>query len=247
MELNIVVPMAGRGSRFAEMGYTFPKPLIPIRDKTMIEVVIRNLTPEVPHKFIFVVLKEHYEKYDLHNVLRNATGDNFELIVIEGVTEGAACTILMATDYISNDNPLLLANSDQYVDGGLNDFLRFTEEGMDGAIMTFESTHPKWSYARVDEEGDVIEVAEKRVISNDATVGIYWFRRGLDFVDSALGMIDKDIRHNGEFYTCPVYNEMVLADKEVKIFRISNERMHGLGTPEDLEMFIKKMEEGRQQ
>ena len=242
--LNIVIPMAGRGSRFAEAGYAFPKPLIDVKGKTMIEVVVQNLRPTIPHQFIFICQREHYEKYDLYNVLKRATQGNFEVVQIDGVTQGAACTVLCATQYINSDEPMLIANSDQYIDTSIEDFIAAGAAKGDGLIMTFEASHPKWSYARVNDEGRVIEVAEKKVISNHATVGIYYYAHGKDFVAGAQEMIHKDIRHNNEFYVAPVYNELILAGKQIYIYPIDAATMHGLGTPEDLNTFLRALEAG---
>lgn len=236
--------MAGLGSRFKDAGYTFPKPLIDIGGKTMIEVVINNLTPRCEHRFIFICQKEHYEKYDLFNILKNATKNNFEIVKIDGVTKGAACTILCGINHINNDNPLVIANSDQFVEIKIDDFIeKATKNKMDGTIMTFQASHPKWSYARLDNNKKVVEVAEKKLISNHATVGIYYFKKGSDFVNAAQSMIRKDIRHNNEFYVCPVYNQLITENKNIGIYDIRPEQMHGLGTPEDLSHFMKKVEQ----
>ncbi len=241
--LNIIIPMAGKGSRFQDAGYTFPKPLIDVMDKTMIEVVVNNLKPKCDHRFIFIVQKEHFEKYDLYHVLQNATDNKFEIIQIDGITEGAACTVLTAMEYINNDDNLLIANSDQFVEIDLDSFIdEGRKENLDGLIMTFKASHPKWSYARTDKDNKVIEVAEKKVISDEATVGIYYFKKGSDYVKGAQSMIEKDIRTNNEFYVCPVYNELILDDKNIGIYNIKAEQMHGLGTPEDLNSFLKKLE-----
>lgn len=238
--------MAGKGSRFQEAGYTFPKPLIDIKDKTMIEVVIDNLKPSTDYRFIFIAQKEHCEKYDVYNVLKRATDNKFELIQIDGVTEGAACTVLLAKKFINTDENLIIANSDQFIDIQPNQFaLAAQQSSVDGMIMTFEATHPKWSYARVDEAGKVIEVAEKKVISNHATTGIYFFKKGSDFVNAAESMIMKNIRHNNEFYVCPVFNEMILNKKNIHVFEIPATKMHGLGTPEDLNLFMQKLDSGQ--
>ncbi|MCF6276330.1 MAG: glycosyltransferase family 2 protein [Candidatus Magasanikbacteria bacterium] len=243
--LNIIIPMAGKGSRFRDVGYTFPKPIIDIKGKTMIEVVINNLKPDCDHKFIFICQREHYEKYDLYNILKNATDNKFEIVQIDGITEGAVCTVLCALQYINNENDIVIANSDQFISMGLNDFINDARCGdKDGLIMTFKASHPKWSYARVGEDGNVVEVAEKRVISDKATVGIYYFKSGKEFIRSAQSMIEKDMRHNNEFYVCPVYNEMILEDKNIGIKNIEVEEMHGLGTPEDLNEFLKKLDGG---
>lgn len=244
--LNIVIPMAGKGSRFQEAGYAFPKPLIDINGETMIEVVIRNLRPQCEHKFVFICQREHYEKYDLHNVLKNATNNNFEVVLLNGITQGAACTVLTATQHINNDDDLIIANSDQFIEFNINDFIGEARKGnKDGLIMTFKASHPKWSYARVDNSGKVLEVAEKKVISDKATVGIYYFKKGSDFVEGAQAMIHKNIRHNNEFYVCPVFNELVLKGEKIYIYNIDAEKMHGLGTPEDLDVFLRKIEEGK--
>lgn len=244
--LNIVIPMAGSGSRFQNAGYTFPKPVIDIQGKTMIEIVINNLRPKVDHKFIFIVQKEHFDKYDLWNILKNSTNGNFEIVKIDRVTEGAACTALTASQYINNDNDLIIANADQFIQVDFNKFIENARTGeKDGLIMTFEANHPKWSYARVDKKGYVIEVAEKKVISKNATVGIYYFKRGSDFVASAQSMIRKKIKNNNEYYICPVYNELILKNQKIYIQEIPATKMHGLGTPEDLNAFLSKLEKGR--
>jgi len=246
MSLNIVIPMAGRGSRFEKAGYTFPKPLIDVDGKPMISRVIENLKPKDRKdvRFIFIVQREHYEKYDLKNVLKNAVGDlEMEVIQIDGVTEGAACTVLLGADYIDNEDELMLANSDQLVsEESIDSWFTLIRIGLppkeEGLIMTFNSSHPKWSYAKIDDKRNVIEVAEKQVISEHATVGIYWFNRGKDFVQAAKNMIRKDVRHNGEFYVCPVYNELILEDKKIGIFTIPQENMMGLGDPESLKIYM---------
>lgn len=243
--LNIVIPMAGKGSRFQEAGYAFPKPLIDINGKTMIEVVVNNLRPKVDHRFIFICQREHNEKYDLHNVLKTATNNRYEMVQLHGVTEGAACTVLTAMQYINNNDDLLIANSDQFVDYDINDFIKRGRAKGNGLILTFKSSHPKWSYALTDKSGKVMEVAEKRVISDKATVGIYYYKEGKDFVDAAQAMIHKNIRHNNEFYVCPVYNELILADSAIYTKDIPMSKMHGLGTPEDLNAFLRKLEEGK--
>lgn len=244
--LNIVIPMSGTGKRFQEAGYAFPKPLIDIAGHTMIDLVARNLQPTSSHhRYIFVCPREQYEQYDLYNIFKGATDNRFETVQLSDRTEGAACTVLMASQYIDNEDELLIANSDQFIDADINEFVQSARSGgWDGAIMTFKARHPKWSYARTDKDGRVLETAEKRLISDNATVGIYYFKHGSDFVRAAQSMIKKDIRYNGEFYVCPVYNELILEGKNIHIFEIPQEKMHGLGTPEDLNLFLHKMDAG---
>ncbi len=227
--------MAGRGSRFTEAGYVLPKPLINIKGHPMIEFVIRNIRPICEHRFIFICQHEHIEKYNLDKKLRGYS-ENCEVIPINYITQGAACTVLLAEEYINSDEPLMIANSDQYVDADINCYLR-KMEGFDGLIMTMPSNHPKWSYIKYNEKL-VTLVREKEVISDQATVGIYNYKSGADFVKYAHRMIDKGVRVNGEFYVAPVYNEMI--DDGLKItFEDVGLNMYGLGTPEDLDIFLK--------
>ena len=233
--MNVLIPMAGAGSRFEQAGYTFPKPLIEVNGKPMIQVVVENLNIDAKH--IFIVQKEHYEKYNLKYLLNLITDNNCEIVQVDGITEGAACTTLLAKQFIDNDEPLVMANSDQFLEWNSNEFMySMVADDVDGGIVSFEATHPKWSFAKLGEDGFVTEVAEKKPISNIATVGVYYWSKGSDYVKYAEQMIDKDIRTNNEFYVCPVYNEAIGDDKKVKVFPI--EKMWGLGTPEDLNNFL---------
>jgi HAD superfamily hydrolase (TIGR01509 family) len=232
--LNILVPMAGLGNRFAVAGYTFPKPLIEVNGKPMIQVVVDNLN--INAHYIFVVQKAHYDKYHLQYLL-NLIAPGCDIIQVDGITEGAACTTLLAKDIIDNNNPLLIVNSDQYIEWNSNECMyAFIANGVDGGIVTFEATHPKWSYVKLDNNGFVQEVAEKKVISNQATAGVYFWRKGSDYVQYASQMIDQNIRVNNEFYVAPVYNQAILEGKKIRVKNI--DRMWGLGTPEDLNSFL---------
>ncbi len=233
--LNIVIPMAGRGSRFSQAGYEMPKPLIDIYGHPMIEYVIRNIRPQCEHRFIYICQQEHLEKYGLAKTLQRIAPGCI-VVTIDHITEGAACTVLLAEKYIDNDDPLMIANSDQYVDTDINTYLQAMKEN-DGLIMTMPANDPKWSFIRYDEEGFVTLVREKEVISDRATVGIYNYRYGKDFVRYAHQMIDKNIRVNNEFYVAPVYNELIEAGKKI-VFCDVGEKMFGLGTPDDLKMFM---------
>jgi dTDP-glucose pyrophosphorylase len=234
--MNILIPAAGAGSRFAKNGYTFPKPLIDVNGKPMIQVVVENLSIE--GNYIYIVQKEHYDKYNLKYLLNMIT-PNCTIIIVDHITEGAACTTLLAKEYINNNQPLLLANSDQYVQWSSVEFMYAMGAGnTDGGILTFKSTHPKWSYAKLDEELNISEIAEKKVISDIATVGVYYWSTGSDYVKYAEQMISKDIRVNNEFYVAPVYNEAIADNKKFKTFDV--DKMWGLGTPEDLQQFLKE-------
>jgi len=234
-KMNILIPMAGAGKRFADAGYVFPKPLIEIDNKPMIQWVIESLNFNA--NYIFIIQKEHQEKYNIKSVLR-ILQPNCKIIELDHITEGAACTTLLAKEFINNSDPLIIANSDQYIIWNSSKALYdFNSKNLDGAILTFEAIHPKWSYAKCDDEGFVTEVAEKKVISKNATVGVYYWKHGSDYVQSAESMIKKNIRVNNEFYVCPVYNEFLLKNKKVKIHNV--DKMSGLGTPEDLNNFLR--------
>ena len=232
-KMNIVIPMAGGGGRFQKAGYTFPKPLIDVFNKPMIQLVVNNIN--IDANYIFIVQKEHREKYNLDNMLE-LIAPKCKIVEVDGVTEGAACTTLLAEEYIDNDQPLFIANSDQWVGWNSLDFIyKMNSLNADGGIVTFKSTHPKWSYAKADADGLVSKVAEKDPISDNATVGFYYWKRGEDYVESAKDMIARQKRVNGEFYVCPVFNQAILMGK--KIFIHEAQEMWGLGTPEDLEKF----------
>jgi HAD superfamily hydrolase (TIGR01509 family) len=234
-KLNILIPMAGAGSRFEQAGYTFPKPLIEVKGKPMIQVVVENLNIEA--NYIYVVQKKHREKYNLDTLL-NLITPGCQIVETDGLTEGAACTALLAKDYIDNSNPLFFANSDQFVEWDSNEFLyKMQETNADGGIVTFTATHPKWSFVKVDDNGLVTEVAEKNPISDTATVGYYYWKHGSDFVKYAEQMIQKDIRVNGEFYVCPTFNQAIIDHKQIRTFNTTG--MWGLGTPEDLKYYLK--------
>jgi len=235
-KMNILIPMAGAGSRFVKAGYTFPKPLIDINSKPMIQVVVENINIE--GKYIYLVQKEHYEKYNLKYMLEMIT-PNCEVVQVDGVTEGAACTTLLAKELINNDEQLLIANSDQFIKWDSSNFMYSMQNNhVDGGVLTFYNTHPKWSYAKTDENGFITDIKEKMVISDKATVGIYHWKKGSDYVKYAEQMIKKDIRVNNEFYVAPVYNESILDGKKFKTYNV--DEMYGLGTPEDLNLFLSK-------
>jgi len=234
-KMNVLIPMAGAGSRFEKAGYTFPKPLIEVHGKPMIQVVVENLNIDARH--IFIVQKSHYEKYNLKYLL-NLIAPKCKIVQVDGITEGAACTTLLAKKYIDNDEPLLIANSDQYIEWDSNEFMYSMGDRVDGGILTFTASHPRWSYVGLDEDGFVVEVAEKRVISTEATCGIYYWSIGSDYVKYAERMIGNDTRVNGEFYVAETYNEALLDRKKIKPYHLPAGAMHGIGTPEDLNDFL---------
>jgi HAD superfamily hydrolase (TIGR01509 family) len=233
-DLVVLIPMAGAGSRFMQAGYTFPKPLIEVNRKPMIQVVVENLG--IKAHYVFVVQPRHYDQFNLQYLL-NLIAPGCDIIQIDKFTDGAACTTLLAKQYIDNSKKLLIANSDQFLEWDSGEFMYSMIAGnYDGGIVTFPATHPKWSFVRLDETGLVAEVAEKKPISSIGNVGIYYWKHGSDYVRCAEEMIAKDIRTNGEFYVAPVYNEAIAEGKRIANYGIS--KMWGLGTPEDLDFYL---------
>lgn len=236
--MNVLIPMAGRGSRFEAQGYALPKPLIhvePCGNKPMIQVVVENLNLDA--HFIFVVQRAHREDYKL-DVLLNSIAPGCTIVETDGVTEGAACTSLLARAFIDNDQPLFFANSDQFVEWNSLEFMyKMQETDCDGGIATFPACgDSKWSFALVDPATNLVSrVAEKDPISTRATVGFYYWKHGRDFVTYADQMIAREVRVNNEFYVCPVFNEAIQDSKRIVTFDVT--RMWGLGTPEDLQTF----------
>lgn len=236
--INILIPMAGDGQRFIDAGYDIPKFLINIFGKTMIENVVNSLG--IKGNYIYIVQKKHSDKYNL-NALLNSITPGCNIIELENKTDGAARTVLYAEELIDNDNPLIIFNSDQIIEWESKSFENFINDDMDGVVVTFKAEGSKWSYVKVNDSGLVDEVAEKKQISNDATAGVYFWSKGSDYVFSAKQMIEKNIKTNNEFYVAPVYNEAILNNKKIYTFPLK--KMWGVGTPEDLEIYISKQKE----
>jgi len=239
--LQIVVPMAGRGSRFADAGYKDPKPLIQVGCRRMIEWVVESVRPPVPYRFIFVCQASHLSEYPGIEEVLLRSGKDTTIVRLNEVTQGAACTVLAARSHLVNSSPLMIANSDQFVEVSMVDYLaKLEQRNADGLIMTFKSNDPKWSYCRQNHNAEVTEVVEKKVISDEATVGIYNFKLAGDFIEGADNMIKMDLRVNGEFYVAPVYNRMIANGQRVVTHAIKGVGigMHGLGTPADLDAFL---------
>ena len=237
--MNVVIPMAGLGSRFLNAGYDVPKPFIEVNGKPLIELVLENLRlPDA--RYILLVRQEHMQS-QAAALDQLAKKFDVQLVPIPKLTEGAACTVLHAHRLINTDVPLLLANSDQFIDASVQEYIEdCMHRGLDGSILTFidAEKNPKWSFAKIDSNGEVLEVQEKNPISQYATVGLYFFSKGRYFVNAAIDMIVANERVNGEFYTCPVYNYCIADHQKIGIFNIPATAMHGLGTPEDLQRFI---------
>ncbi len=236
--LNILIPMAGSGSRFKEAGYIKPKPFIDVAGEPMIARVLENLKVAGAH-YILVARREHIDaEADLVQRIKRDYQATF--VEVDGLTEGTACSVLHARNLINNEIPLLIANSDQLIDFSCQEFFDdLISRNLDGSIVTFidKELDPKWSFARVV-DGFVKEVREKNAISEFATAGVYLFRCGADFVDAAIEMILQQDRINNEYYTCPTYNYLIQKKKKIGTYNISQASMHGIGTPNDLKRFL---------
>lgn len=239
-KMNVLIPMAGENKSFIENKYPFPKYLAEIKNKTLIELVINNLNIEA--NYIFVVKKEEYEKYNLKFLLDLLTDKN-EIIILDKKTNGALDTVLEAREFINNDNPLIIANCDQLLDWNSNQFLYSSiGDSVEGSIVTFKSTLPKYSYIRLDDNGFVNEVKEKQVISNIATAGIYYYSSGKRFVDWADEFkSDENNKTNNEWYIAPVFNIAIKNNYKIKQFPI--DKMHCIGDYNSYKQYIENLSE----
>ena len=234
---NILIPMAGRGSRFEEQGYTDKKPFIDVNGKPMIHRVIKNLGMEFDKEYLFILicLQEDYDKYDFTEFEKVIGHNSYDVVILDDVTEGAAQTVLTAKHLINDDTPLMTMNSDQLVDWDIERLFEMCEQ-FDGVIPCFYGEGNAWSYARTLDNGYVQEVAEKKQISKYATAGYYYWKKGCDFVKYAEQMIKDNSRTNGEFYVAPVYNWAVKDGKRIGVFMV--DKCYSLGTPEDLQEYL---------
>lgn len=241
--MNIVVPMAGRGKRFSEVGYKDPKPFIDVLGLPMISRIVDNLYIDTKATFTFICLEEFISKYgDKFKDILESKNINYNIVSTEKVTDGAACTVLLCKNIISNNDELIIANCDQLIlDSNFmkNSVIYFRKNKADGGIICFLNDNPKWSYVRIS-GNKVIEVVEKQVVSNIATVGIYYYGRGDVFTRAAEHMINNNIRVNNEFFVSPTYNAMIVEGMNISLYLINE--MVGLGTPEDLRNYITKNE-----
>jgi beta-phosphoglucomutase-like phosphatase (HAD superfamily)/dTDP-glucose pyrophosphorylase len=235
-KIKVLIPMAGEGSRFKDFGYKDIKPMIKVNNKTMVEIVIKNIGIEA--EYIFIVRKEDEVLYGISEHISKYV-NNSKIIIQDEKLPGAASSSLLARELIDNDDHLVIANIDQYIDDDINFIIgNFISKGVDGGILTFENSDPKWSYVKTNDFGTIDAVAEKNVISNEATCGVYFWNKGSDYVKYATKMIEKNIKTNNEFYICPAYNEAISDHKLIVSYKVKE--MHGMGTPDDLEIFLQK-------
>ena len=236
--------MAGKSLFFNEIDYPFPKPLIEIENKTIIEYVVENLSSAGDEvQFIFVISTNECRKFHLDSSLNIITNHKCKIVRLDNETKGAVCSALMAINYIANDQPLIIANSDQLFDDQLKEIINSLGES-DAGVVTFDSVHPRWSYVRVDEDELVIEAAEKRPISRLAIAGLYYFRRGNEFISAAMLSIQKDACINGIFYIAPILNELILMGKKISTIKIEAHRFHTFYTPQKIKEYEAQLQLG---
>lgn len=237
--LNILMPIAGRSGFFDSPEYQYPKPLIEIKGKTMIEWAVNDyLKVKEDKRFIFIVNTADCAKYHIDRVLSLLTDNQCEIIRLEKETKGAACSALMAIDYIDNDDKLVIGNSDQIFDINLNDVLKhFEKRNVDAGVISFNTVHPRWSYVRLTEDQKIIEAAEKRPLSKEAVAGFYYFNKGKFFIESAMNSIEKGASVEGAYYIAPVFNELILQSKNLEVYKINNNKYHTFYSPQKIEEF----------
>ncbi|QWD87326.1 glycosyltransferase family 2 protein [Polynucleobacter paludilacus] len=237
--MNLVIPIASNSKFFSIEEYGYPKPLIEIMGKPMIQHVVENLTHDTLfEKIIFIVRQDECDKYHLDNTLTLLSPIKPQLIKLRADTEGALCSVLLAVEHMNDAELLVIANADQIFDGGISEWLKkFTSSNLDAACLTFSSVHPRWSYVRVDHQSRVVETAEKRPISKHAVAGLYMYKKGSDFVRYGMDSIKHGSSVDGKYFISPVFNEFVLANKKVGHFEISNERYHTFYSPQKIEEF----------
>lgn len=236
--MNIIVPMAGRGARFADRGVETPKPLIEVRGRPMVAWALESLGELIPTatKIVFVVLREHDEHYNVSDLLRSLVGANCEVVVIDDVTEGQLCTVLAGVSGINTNEDVLVASCDTYVVSNLADDIKRKPADCHGIISVADMPGERWSFARTDETGRVVEVAEKVRISDHASTGLYYFSRASELIETGERMIAREERTRGEYYVIPVYQKYIERDWRVDVSVVSE--MWDMGTPEAMQTFI---------
>jgi dTDP-glucose pyrophosphorylase len=231
----LIIPLAGKGSRYANMGYTRPKPLIDVFGKPMLYYAFQSVKDVPYEKVIFIALKEHEQDYGISKLIKEQIVTDFELVLLDDVTEGQLCTVLSASHYFKPNQSILIAASDSYVVSGLADELRSTQT--DGIISVINFPGEQWSFARTDEIGRVVEVAEKMRISDHASTGIYYFKDAIRFEQLARKQIQQKETTKGEYYIMPLYNKLI---RDGALIELSHaHEMWDMGTPE-AKLFFEK-------
>jgi NDP-sugar pyrophosphorylase family protein len=237
--MRILVLMAGNNESFGEAGHAYPKNLVEIHGLPLVQHVVENLRPTLDRASgaVFLITEDEDRRWHTGDVIRLLVPEA-EVTTVPPLASGATCTALHAIGHIDREEPLLIANGDQILDASLPAIIaEYDERGLDGGVITFDGVHPRWSYVRCDDAGLVVEAAEKRPISRSATAGVYWFRRGGDFIDGAMAMVRKDASVDGRFYVCPVYNELILRQMAIGIHQVERNAYFSLASPRAVEAY----------
>ncbi len=236
--IDILIPMASKSIFFKEEEYYYPKVLFDIKGKTMIQHSIENLSSIKKQKnFIFVIREEDVTKFHLDSILKLLVPES-KTIVVRKETKGIVCSALMAIDIINKDKELVISNVDQIIDYDISEILDdFRSRDLDAGVITFEEIHPRWSFVRHDENGNIIEVSEKRPISKDAIAGFFYFKNGQTFIDAAFKYLKRGQDIDGKFYLAPVLNELVLENKKIGSYKIPNEKYFTFYSPKKIKEF----------
>ncbi len=232
--LKIIIPLAGSSELFINAGYHYPKPLIELNGKTMIEWVIENPSKlKREHQFIFILKEEDIVKYHIDNTLK-LLSPGCDIVKLKRSTKGGLCSVLMAIDKIDKEDSLLILNGDQIIDIDFNEVDEYWQKEKVGAgIVTFTSVHPRWSYARIENE-EVVQTAEKNPISNQSIAGYYYFDKAEIFFESAYESIKNEVQYEGNYYISPVINQYVLHNRKVKNYAINKDAYHSFYSPQML-------------
>ncbi|MFZ5746846.1 MAG: glycosyltransferase family 2 protein [Pseudomonadota bacterium] len=239
MTVQVLIPMAGSGRPFETLGQSFPKPLVEIHGKPLVEYAVEGVRLSEPQRYIFVTGEAEVARFELGSVLHLIAPDS-RMFIAKNSTGGALCSALLAVDLLDPEQPLMVCNGDQYLRKGVTEraINEFRERDLDVGILTFDAIHPRWSFARIDEEtGLVVETAEKRPISRHATVGVYYYRNAEMFIRSGVNAILKNNCYNEQFYICPSINELILEGCRVGAHAVGHDEFFALGTPEDVQRF----------
>lgn len=244
--INIVIPLAGKSGFFDGPEYKYPDVLNEVLGKTMIELVVENFNQINDDKrYVFIINKEESDKYHIDNILKLITDNNCEIVKLSNKTKGAVCSCLMAIDFINNNDDLIIANGNQIIEEDFNKILEdFKKRSLDSGIICFDSVHPKWSYARLDEKDNVVETTEKNPISKNAIAGFYYFKRGKEFVEASMKLIEKDANFEGKYYIAPTINELVLENMKIGIYRIQPNQYNSFYSPQKIKEYERKFNKG---
>ena len=237
----IVLPMAGRGSRFEGHGYERPKPLILVNGMPMFIKSLDSIEGINYDKLVIVALREHEEAFGISAYLKKYAVSNVELVLIEDVTEGQLCTVLAAKKHIDIDADLLIIGSDTIVKSKIDEDIKYKQADCKGMISVADMPGDRWSFAAVDDKKRVLKVAEKERISSHASTGMYYFGNGKEFVRYSEAMINDKETTKGEYYVIPVYQRMIADGQYIGISE--GTEMWDLGTPDSLKDYLSKHED----